>query len=221
MFRVVVADDGDYHLILKTQTFSKLPEQLVSFPVFETTPFQKGKLMKVLAAVIVAASVFAAPALAQSTMEKTGVNSVIGKAPTMQDFVTEAAISDMFEINSSQAAQSKAQDANIKSFAAKMVEDHTKTTNDLKALVSGGNVKAQIPAAMDDSHKKKLDKLNGLNGKDFDKQYASDQKAAHKDAVSLFERYAKGGSNADLKAFASKYLPALKGHEKMANDLKP
>ncbi|HVV80490.1 MAG TPA: DUF4142 domain-containing protein [Pseudolabrys sp.] len=177
--------------------------------------------MKVLAAVIVAASVFAAPALAQSTMEKTGVNSVIGKAPTMQDFVTEAAISDMFEINSSQAAQSKAQDANIKSFAAKMVEDHTKTTNDLKALVSGGNVKAQIPAAMDDSHKKKLDKLNGLNGKDFDKQYASDQKAAHKDAVSLFERYAKGGSNADLKAFASKYLPALKGHEKMANDLKP
>lgn len=177
--------------------------------------------MKTLATVLVATAFFATSAFAQSAMEKTGVNSVIGKAPTTQDFVTEAAISDMFEIDSSQAAQTKAQNANVKTFAGKMVEDHTKTSSDLKALVSGGKVQAQMPAAMDDAHKKKLDKLNSLNGKDFDKQYASDQKSAHKDAVSLFRRYAKGGDNADLKAFAAKYLPTLKEHKKMAGDLKP
>jgi putative membrane protein len=73
---------------------------------------------------------------------------------------------------------------------------------------------------MDDAHKKKLEKLQGLNGDDFDKQYDSDQQAAHKDAVSLFDRYGKGGDNADLKAFASKHLPHLQEHLKMAEQLK-
>jgi putative membrane protein len=45
------------------------------------------------------------------------------------------------------------------------------------------------------------------------------QVSAHKDAVSLFERYSKDGDNADLKAFAGKYLPHLQEHLKMAQDL--
>ena len=46
----------------------------------------------------------AVPAIAQSTGEKTGINSVAGITPSTQDFVTEAAQSDMFEIQSSGAA---------------------------------------------------------------------------------------------------------------------
>ena len=59
------------------------------------------------------------------------------------------------------------------------------------------------------SHQSKVDKLKGLNGADFDKQYGSDQLAAHKDAVDLFERSSKSGDNADLKAWATKTLPPL------------
>jgi len=101
-----------------------------------------------------------------------------------------------------------------------MITDHTKTSTELKGLVSGGKVKADVPAALDDAHQKKLDKLKGLNGDDFAKQYNSDQVSAHKDAVNLFERYSKGGENADLKAWAGKTLPALQAHLKMAQNLK-
>ena len=45
------------------------------------------------------------------------------------------------------------------------------------------------------------------------------QAGAHKDTVSLFERYAKRGDNPDLKNWAGKTLPALKHHLKMAQDL--
>jgi putative membrane protein len=176
-------------------------------------------VVKKVALALVAAGLLATPALSQSLGEKTGINAITGTAPKTADFVKEAAISDMFEIQSSQLAQTKAADAGVKSFAAQMVTDHTATSTDLKGLVSGGKVKAQIPAAMDSSHKSKLDKLQKLNGADFDKQYVSDQQSAHKTAVSLFERYSKGGSNADLKAFAGKYLPKLQGHLKMAQDL--
>jgi putative membrane protein len=177
--------------------------------------------MKVLAALALATIglVSADPALSQSVGERTGVNTALGVAPKTEDFVKQVAISDMFEIESSKQAQQRAQAAPVKTFAGQMTTDHGKTTTELKGLVSGGKVKAELPTAMDSSHKSKLDKLAGLNGADFDKQYVSDQQSAHKDAVDLFERYAKGGDNADLKAWASKTLPALKHHKEMADKL--
>jgi putative membrane protein len=58
------------------------------------------------------------PVLAQSVGEKTGVNSVIGITPSTQDFVTKAAQSDMFEIQSSKLALGSA-DSATKGFAQK------------------------------------------------------------------------------------------------------
>jgi putative membrane protein len=162
---------------------------------------------------------FAAPALAQSAGEKTGVNSTLGISPTTPDFLKEVAISDMFEIESSKLAQQKGNAAE-KTFASQMVTDHTKTSTELKGLVTGGKVNADLPTALDSSHQSKLDKLRGESGKDFSSDYDSMQVAAHKDAVSLFERYAKGGENADLKNWAGKTLPTLKHHLDMAENLK-
>lgn len=65
------------------------------------------------------------------------------------------------------------------------------TANKMKALVDSGKVKVNLPAKMDSAHQEKLDKLKSLNGKDFSRQYESMQVSAHKDAVSLFERYGK------------------------------
>jgi putative membrane protein len=160
----------------------------------------------------------AGPALAQSAGEKTGVNSALGISPTTADFVKEVAISDMFEIEASKLAQDKG-NAPEKSFASQMVTDHSKTSTELKGLVSSGKVKAELPAALDGSHQSKLDKLKGESGKDFSSDFDSIQVSAHKDAVSLFERYAKGGDNADLKNWAGKTLPALKHHLEMAQNL--
>jgi putative membrane protein len=161
----------------------------------------------------------AGPALAQSVGEKTGVNSTLGIAPTTADFVKEVAISDMFEIQSSTLAQDKG-NAPEKSFASQMVTDHTKTSTELKGLVSSGKVKADLPTALDSSHQSKLDKLKSESGKDFSSDFDSDQVSAHKDAVSLFQRYAKGGDNPDLKDWAGKTLPALQHHLDMAQKLK-
>jgi len=162
--------------------------------------------------------VIAAPALAQSVGEKTGVNSMLGISPSTSDFVKDVAISDMFEIESSKLAQQKGNAAE-KSFASQMVTDHTKTSTELKALVSGGKVKAELPTALDRSHQSKLDKLKAANDRNFGSEFNSMQVSGHKDAVNLFERYAKGGDNADLKDWAGKTLPTLQHHLQMAQDL--
>ena len=86
-------------------------------------------------------------------------------------------------------------------------------------MVSTGALKAEIPPGLDSSSQSKLDKLRDAKPEDFAAQYDSMQVSAHKDAVSLFERYAKGGDNADLKDWAGKTLPALKHHLEMAENL--
>jgi len=168
--------------------------------------------------IAIACMLLAAPALGQSVGEKTGINSALGVSPSTSDFVKQVAISDMFEIESSKVAQQKG-NATEKTFASQMVTDHTKTSTELKGMVTSGKVKAELPTALDSSHQSKLDKLKGASGDDFSSNFNSIQVSAHKDAVDLFERYANGGDNADLKDWAGKTLPALKHHLEMAQAL--
>ena len=65
-----------------------------------------------------------------------------------------------------------------------------------------------------------LDDLKAKNGKDFDQSYDQVQLKAHRDAVALFEAYAKGGDNAELKGWVGQTLPHLKEHLSMAEKLK-
>src|SRR6266550_9599628 len=140
-------------------------------------------------------------------------------APAAQDFVNKVAISDMFEIQSSQLALSKQPDKDTKPFAQKMVTDHQKTSKELKSLVDGGKVKATLPSALDAEHRQMLDDLKTKNGKDFDKSYDQIQVKAHQDAVALFKAYATEGDDPELKRWAAKTLPNLERHLTMAEKL--
>jgi putative membrane protein len=175
--------------------------------------------MNKLATSIALAAIMIAPAvLAQSVGEKTGINSALGITPSTQDFVKEAATSDMLEIAAAKVAQDKG-NAEEKKFAEQMITDHTKTSSDLKGMVGSGDVKADIPANLDDSSQKKLDKLRNAKPANFSGEYDPMQVSAHKDAVSLFERYSKGGDNTKLKDWAGKTLPTLRHHLDMAENL--
>jgi putative membrane protein len=165
-------------------------------------------------AVAVAVTLTTSAALAQSVGEKTGVNSALGIAPKTEDFIKEAAMSDMLEIEAAKVAQQKG-NADEKKFAEQMITDHTKTSTELKNM-AGGELAAAIPTALDDSSQKKLDKLKDAKPEDFAGEYDPMQVSAHKDAVSLFERYAKGGDSSKLKDWAGKTLPALQHHLEMA-----
>ena len=174
--------------------------------------------MKYIMIAAAAATLLSSAAFAQSLGEKSGVNSTLGISPTTQDFVKEAATSDMLEIAAAKIAQQKG-NADEKAFAAQMITDHTKTSADIKGLIAAGDVKAELPTALDSSSQAKLDDLNKVTADKFAATYDPMQVSAHKDAVSLFERYSSGGDNPKLKDWAGKTLPALKHHLDMAQKM--
>src|SRR5689334_24900305 len=73
----------------------------------------------------------AAPAFAQSNND--------AQRPS-QDYVTKAAIGDMFELQSSKLALQKAGDAKVKRFASQMVKDHTASSRKLKSIIKAGEL---------------------------------------------------------------------------------
>ena len=100
-----------------------------------------------------------------------------------------------------------------------MIADHQKLDSELTNLVRTKTINVTIPNGVSDQQKSMLDKLRTLQGPDFDKEYRNDQYSGHRSAVSLFERYAKGGDNPDLKGWAQQAAPVLQHHLDMARVL--
>ena len=86
-------------------------------------------------------------------------------------------------------------------------------------MVDANAVAGPIPTSMGSGQQSMFDRLQTLNGADFTKQYHSDQVAAHKEAVSLFQRYATSGEHAGMREWAIKTEPTLEDHLRMAQDL--
>ena len=174
-------------------------------------------------AIVAVGLLAAAPAgFAQSTQPNAAgraASTAPGKDALSQEdktFIKEAAIGGMAEVEFSKIAQ-KSDNADIKSFANRMVQDHSAANSQLTGIVSGLGVEA--PKALDSQHERMREKLQTLHGKSLDDQYMRDMVEDHNKAVKLFQQEQRSGHNADLKQFAQQTLPTLQEHQRMAMEL--
>jgi putative membrane protein len=93
------------------------------------------------------------------------------------DFMNTAAASGMAEVELGKMAASKAQNAEVKAFGQKMVEDHSKAGEELKQLAA--QKKVMLPPDVLPTHKQLMEKLSKLSGAEFDKDYVAAMVADH------------------------------------------
>jgi putative membrane protein len=159
----------------------------------------------------------------QAQSEGAGTKSQAGKESTVTaadaPFMRTAAMDGMAEVEHGRLAAQNAMNADVKQFAQRMVDDHSKAGDELKGLAS--QKKVTLPAELDAKHKAMQDKLSKMKGAEFDRAYIAHMVTAHQQAVALFEKEASGGKDAEAKAWAAKTLPTLQEHLKMARAVKP
>ncbi len=144
---------------------------------------------------------------------KTDSTSDVGNAAIAGSdlaFVIAEAPGEMGEIELGKLAASKAQSADVKAFGQKMVEDHTKTMEEVKTLMI--QKKVLLPSDVMPTHTETMNKLSNLSGAEFDKEYVRAMVETHEKDVATYENISKTATDADVKAFATKKLPALKTH---------
>lgn len=145
-----------------------------------------------------------------ATAAAVGAASATVAPVSTEEFVTNAGISDQYEIQAGQIAQKKGQSAGVKDFGKMMVADHTALSKEMGPLIAAAGKTA--PAGLDERRKGLIDNLNAASPADFDKVYLSQQEAAHNEALTLMQGYADKGDDVGLKAAAAKAVPKVQAH---------
>lgn len=132
-------------------------------------------------------------------------------------FVAQALRNGRAEVELSKIALTKAIRPDVKVFAQRMVDDHTKFNAELVLLARDQDV--ILPQDPGQPDRAALDKLEKLTDEAFDRMYIEQMIADHQRAVETFTEQAQKGLDPVLKAWASKTVPALQHHLEMAREL--
>lgn len=149
-----------------------------------------------------------------STGSTGGTMSTLSEAE--KNFVMKAAQGGMAEVAAGSMAAQRGSAADVKAFGNRMVTDHGKANDELKQLAT--NKGLAFPTDTDADHKAKADALAKKSGREFDKAYIDDMVEDHEKDVAEFEKMSKDATDPDLKAWATKTLPTLQDHLKMAKE---
>lgn len=169
----------------------------------------------ILTAAAAALALVATPGIgtAKSMQKHTG-GAEHGGTISTPEFVKHAAQGGMAEVSIGKLAADKASDPDVKQFAQRMVDDHSKANADLTGLASSKGI--QLPANPDPQQQALMDRLAKLSGAEFDRAYMEAMVTDHDHDVSAFRTYSQHGTDPDVKAWAARTLPTLEEHQQMA-----
>ena len=127
------------------------------------------------------------------------------------EYVKTAGASDLYERQSSQLVLESTTDPKVKAFATMMIDNHGKSTAEVKAAAAKSGV-AAAPPTLTPTQVELIAELQALKGAERDARYIAEQKAAHGQALSVQKAYAMEGKAPALKSAAAKIVPVVEHH---------
>lgn len=135
-------------------------------------------------------------------------------SPSDMTFAQKAASGGMLEVQLGKYAVQNASNEQVKQFGQRMVDDHTKLNDQLKALAAKDNI--TLATALNAKDQAQLDRLESMKGMAFEKAYMRDQVRDHENDIAAFQKEADTGTNPDLKTWSGQALSTLQEHLKLA-----
>ena len=149
----------------------------------------------------------------------SGLRAQDASSTTAQDktFVMKAGKGSLAEIQMSNMALKKSKNADVKAFAQKMVDDHTKLIADMKPFADQMGVPPPTkvtPEAMQEEAR-----LKAMSGEKFDKEYITAMVADHHKDLGEFMTERDTTANQDLKATVAQGTQVVKEHTQMIDQM--
>lgn len=154
---------------------------------------------------------------ADTRMEKPGVPAPHQTNNTDRLFAQLAAAGGMAEVELAKMAGQKSEAKRVKDFADLMAKDHGDANAKLKALAD--DAKIPLPQEVMPDHKQAKERLDGLDGRDYDIAYMKAQIVDHQKTAQLLAWEIASGEDAALQRFAADSLPKVMHHLSLAIDI--
>lgn len=171
-------------------------------------------------ATLVASGAISVSAQTQSGSRPSSVQAAIQMRGLSTDqYVQRAAISDLFEVEASKLALQRTQSPDVKAFAQRMINEHTKSTDNLKGLLQSASIGVTPPAQLDREHQRMLQQLQNASAAKFDRLFMEMQVKGHQDALKVQLSYGRRGDNDQLRNFANNSSSMVRDHLTQARQI--
>lgn len=134
------------------------------------------------------------------------------------EYLVDAAENDLKEIEIGKLAQQKGTDAEVKSFGKMLLDDHTKSFEELKSVSDKKQI--SLPLVATEDSQEAYNDLNQKTGLDFDKKFAQMMVEGHENALKDAEKVSKNAKDEEIRMWAANKIPTLTAHLEHAKKLK-
>lgn len=150
----------------------------------------------------------------------TGTILAQAQAPALAEvdlkFVETVASKGLMEVALSQHAADHGVSPDVKLIGQQMVTDHSKANEELASIAT--NKGLTLAKESRPEHKEILDRVTGLSGEEFDKQYIETMARGHQESLDAIEKFQVEGIDPDIKGFAQKIQPIVEHHLEMVKN---
>jgi len=153
----------------------------------------------------------------RSEPDSTAVPGVSHEEMQERMFLQKAAEGGTAEVQLGKLAVEKASADDVKAFGQKMVDDHTQLNNQMAPLAESKGV--ALPRKMGKADQAEYDKLAGLSGEAFDKEYVAYMVKDHHEDLREFRTAAMNTNDPDMKMALDKAAKVIREHMVMADKL--
>jgi len=136
--------------------------------------------------------------------------------PGDQFFLRQASKGGLLEVRLAELAAERSVNPAIQDVAAKLLEDHRRANERLKAFADRQQL--ALPTELG-KHQVDVDRLAQLSGPDFGKAYLKEMIEHHDQAVATFQRQAEEGADPHIRAWATELVTTLRDHLRMVQGI--
>ena len=160
-----------------------------------------------------------APGQNPSSMDPqvNGVQGAGQASPADRMFVTKALQGGMAEVQLGQLTLQKSSNEQVKQFAQRMIDDHTKLGEQMKPVAQ--QIGLSEPTKLSKKDKATIAKLGSLSGAAYDQAYIKDMVKDHKQDLSEFQMEASSGQDQTVKDAASQGSQVIAQHLQMIQQI--
>lgn len=134
-----------------------------------------------------------------------------------REFATNVARANAAEIALSQLAVQRASTQDVRSFAQRMVTDHTQAGQQLQQAATQAGL--TLPQDLRPEDQAFIQQLSSLSGEAFDEAYMTKAVQSHEQSVTRLQTEISQGQNPAIQGFARQILPTVQDHLRAAREL--
>lgn len=166
--------------------------------------------------------------LAQQVSSRVGVSSTTavaagtdqgkrGNVSADRKFIRNIDADHFLEIRLGRLAERKATDASVRQFGRKMVDDHSSMHAQWTAMARNNGM--DYKSGMGPRHRSKLQRLEKLSGREFDRAYMSLEAQNHQDYLDYFRKEGRGANSAPVRELVNRGIPVLEQQIRQAKQI--